>query len=32
VQPLCGTAEVQFLGDGDEVAQLPQLHPVILVR
>ena len=32
VKPLCGTAEVQLLGDGDEVAQLPQLHPVILVR
>ncbi|OMC35157.1 hypothetical protein A5742_12730 [Mycolicibacterium fortuitum] len=26
-QPLCRAAEVQFLGDGDEVAQLPQLHP-----
>ena len=26
VQPLGGPAEVEFLGDGDEVPQLPQLH------
>ena len=28
VEPLCGSPEVQFLGDGDEVGQLPELHPI----
>ena len=27
VQPARGPAEVQFLGDRDEVAQVPELHP-----
>jgi hypothetical protein len=27
-----GPAEIEFLGDGHEVAQLAQLHEVILVR
>ena len=28
VKPLCGPTEVQFLGDGDEVGQLSELHAV----
>ena len=28
VKPLCGPTEMQFLGDGDEVGQLPELHTV----
>jgi hypothetical protein len=28
VKPLCGPSEMQFLGNGDEVGQLPQFHPV----
>jgi hypothetical protein len=32
VQPVSGPAEVQLLGDGDEVAQLAQLHLAIVVR
>ena len=28
VKPLCGPTEMQFLGNGDEVGQLPQFHPV----
>jgi hypothetical protein len=28
VQPFCGSTEVQFLGNGDEVGQLPELHMV----
>ena len=27
VQPLGGPTEMQFLGHGDEVGQLPQFHP-----
>jgi hypothetical protein len=27
VKPLCGPTEMQFLGNGDEVRQLPQFHP-----
>ena len=26
VKPLCGSTEVQFLGNGDEVGQLPEFH------
>jgi hypothetical protein len=26
VEPLCGATEMQFLGDGDKVAQLPKFH------
>ena len=26
VQPLCGSTEMQFLGNGDEVGQLPEFH------
>jgi NAD(P)-dependent dehydrogenase (short-subunit alcohol dehydrogenase family) len=29
-EPLCGAPEVQLLGDGDEVSQLPSLHQVML--
>src|SRR6202035_1856642 len=32
VQPGRGPAEVEFLGDGHEVAQLAQLHQVILAQ
>src|ERR1700741_2228054 len=32
VQPVGGPAEVQLLGDSDEVAQLAQLHWPIVVR
>lgn len=28
VKPLCGPTEMEFLGDGDEVGQLPELHSV----
>lgn len=28
VKPLCGPTEMQFLGDGDEVGQLPEFHAV----
>ena len=28
VKPLCGPTEMQFLGNGDEVRQLPKFHPV----
>jgi hypothetical protein len=28
VKPLCGPTEMQFLGDGDEVGQLSELHAV----
>ena len=31
-QPRGGPAEVEFLGDGHEVAQLAQLHKVIVVQ
>jgi hypothetical protein len=26
VKPLCSSPEMQFLGDGDEVGQLPEFH------
>jgi hypothetical protein len=32
MQPRRGAAEVPFLGDGDEVAQVPQLHAVIYIE
>jgi hypothetical protein len=32
VQPLGRPTEIQFLGYGDEVAQLAQLHRLIVVR
>ena len=28
VKPLCGPTEMQFLGNGDEVGQLPEFHAV----
>jgi hypothetical protein len=28
VQPLCGPTEMQFLGNGDKVGQLPEFHAV----
>src|ERR1700730_16357647 len=28
VKPLCGATEMQLLGNGDEVGQLPELHAV----
>jgi hypothetical protein len=31
-QPRRGPAEVEFLGDGHEVAQLPQLYQVIVTQ
>ena len=31
-QPRGGPAEVEFLGDGHEVAQLPELHEVIVAQ
>jgi hypothetical protein len=32
VQPRGGPAEVEFLGDGHEIAQLPQLHEMIVTQ
>ena len=28
MKPLCGSTEMQLLGNGDEVGQLPEFHPV----
>jgi hypothetical protein len=28
VKPLCGSPEMQFLGNGNEVGQLPEFHAV----
>src|SRR6202022_2025929 len=32
VQPGCGTAKVQLLGDGNEIAQLTKFHGTSLIR